>query len=392
VARGELVYLSLYTLLASNRSGLFLVYFPIYLIVQDHASVPVALGIVAAAYVAASLVGPIAGRWSDKIGRRKPFLVGAELAAFPLFLAIPFTHSFITAGGAFIGAQVALAMGSPALNAYVADVSAEGERGRGFGLLNAASYVGGIAGFLVTGVLIAIVGYDAMFGFVLAVMVGTITVAIVLVPDLPLPKSPRRLPFSAYRALLVFSIAVSIRAFGSGAVGSFYGTYASGLGATSLDIAVIAIAGLAAGALTAVPSGRYVDRAGPIRGIGYGTAFTIVSIVLFLLASRWELLVPGQALRTIGFALLNPGLLVYVTRLAPSGHRAEYLGVFSLINSTSWSAGPLMGGLAFSVAGPAGLFGFALGTSAISIVAVEGLYGRTGPRPPRRTPEPVAVI
>ncbi|MCI4350135.1 MAG: MFS transporter [Thermoplasmata archaeon] len=382
MARGELAYLSLYTLLASNRSGLFLVYFPIYLIVQDHASVPVALGLVAAAYVAASLVGPIAGRWSDKIGRRKPFLVGAEVAAFPLFLVIPFTHSFVAAGGAFIGAQVALAVGAPALNAYVADVSAEGERGRGFGLLNAASYIGGIAGFLVTGVLIAFVGYNAMFGFVLAVMIGTITVAIVLVPDLPLPKSPRRLPFSVYRPLLIFSMAVSIRAFGSGAVGSYYGTFASSLGASSLEIAVIAIAGLAAGALTAVPSGRYVDRAGPIRGIAYGTAFTIAALVLFLLASRWEYLVPGQALRTVGFALLNPGLLVYVTRLAPVGHRAEYLGVFSLINSTSWSAGPLLGGVAFAFAGSAGLIAFALGTSAISIVAVEGLYGRSGRRAP----------
>jgi MFS family permease len=143
---------------------------------------------------------------------------------------------------------------------------------------------------------------------------------------------------------------------------------------------------VAGGRYTGLRRGRYVDRAGPIRGIAYGTAFTIVSIVLFLFASQWEVLVPGQALRTVGFALLNPGLLVYVTRLAPSGHRAEYLGVFSLINSTSWSAGPLMGGLAFSLAGPAGLFGFALGTSAISIVAVEGIYGRAGPRGTRAAP------
>ncbi|HZY70118.1 MAG TPA: MFS transporter [Thermoplasmata archaeon] len=387
MVRGELVYLSLYTLLASNRSGIFLVYFPLYLIYVDGASVPVALAVVSVAYVVANVVGPVAGRWSDRVGRRKPFLIGAEVAAFPLFAVIPFTHSVLTAGVAFAAANVALAFGAPAVNAYVADVSAEGERGRGFGLLNATGYVGGIAGFLITGVIVETVGYPVIFAFVAAVMVGTIAVATLLVPDLPLPKSPRRRPFSEYRPLLLFAVAVSIRAFGSGAVGTYYGTYATQLGASSVGVAIVAIAGLAAGAFTAIPSGRYVDRHGPVRGIAWGTLLTLVSIGIFFLAPVWEYLIPGQAVRVIGFALLNPGMLVYVARLAPEGHRAEFLGVFALINATSWSAGPLMGGLAYSIAGAPGLLAFAFGTAAVSIVLVEGLFGRVGRAPPVAEPQ-----
>src|SRR5579871_5543330 len=125
VARRDLVILSMYQLLANNRSGLFLV-------AAKGASVPVALAFVSVAYVAASLLGPVAGRLSDRMGRRRPFLLAAEIGAFPLFLSIPYLPTYWESGTMFLVAQIVLSIGSPALNAYVADLTGAGERGAGF--------------------------------------------------------------------------------------------------------------------------------------------------------------------------------------------------------------------------------------------------------------------
>jgi MFS family permease len=382
VGRNDLLTLSLYQLLASNRSGIFIVYFPLFLVLSKGASVPVALAFVSAAYVAASLLGPVAGRMSDRVGRRRPFLLIAEAGALPLFIAIPYVPGYVAAGLVFLAAQVVLSIGSPALNAYVTDLTRSGDRGAGYGLLNGASSAGGVVGFIVAAVLIQAFGLAALFWFVAVVMVGTFTVVLVLVPDRRIPPSPQRQPLREFRSLAIFSTAVSIRSLGAAAVGTFYGILAFQLGATPLEISGIAIAGLLAGAVSSVPFGRLVDKRGEIRGIWYGTLVTLLGIGIYLAASTWIVIVPAQVLRYLGFALLNPGMLAYVANRAPPGHRAEHMGVFSLVNSTFWSLGPLAGGIALTLGGKLGLFVFALGATGISLVAIELLYltrrGRAG--------------
>lgn len=374
MADRELLVLSLYSLLASNRSGIFLVYFPIFLVTEKGASVSLALALVSGAYVGSSLTGPLVGRWSDRIGRRRPFLLVAEAGALPVFLAIPYLPTAWLAGAGFVLAQVLLAVGSPALNAYVSDLTRVRERGRGYGLLNAAGYAGQIAGFVTVALLVGPFTINALFPFVALVMVGSLSVVVFLVPDRPAPSASASVSWAEARPVVNFSIAVSIRALGIGAVGTFFGVYATSLGASEPEVAVIAVVGLAAAALTSVPLGRLVDQIGEIRGVWYGTLVSLVGIVVFLLAPSWEYLVPAQAIRLIGVSLYSPAMLAWVANLAPPGHRAEYLGVFSLVNSTLWSLGPLGGGVALSWGGTLGLFLFAIGTTVVSLVLLEVLY------------------
>jgi MFS family permease len=371
-----LVGLSLYSLLASNRSGVFLVFFPVFLVEADHASIPVTLALTSIAFVAGSLVAPFAGRWSDRAGRRRPFLVGAELGSLPLFLSIPFLPDFLTAGLAFIAGTTVLSMGGPALAAFVADITRDRQRGGAYGLLNAASSAGSIAGFVVVGLLVLYLGFPYLFFFVAAVQLGTLGVLLIRVPDDRVAGTPIRRPLAEMKEVAFFSTTVSIRSLGAGAIGAFYGVYAGTLGANLFEVSLVAIAGLVTMALTAVPIGRLVDDIGEIRGLLWGTGLSIVGIVAFLLASNWFELLPAQGFRNLGFAFLNPAMLSWVVRLAPPGRRAEYLGVFTVINSSLWSVGPLAGGAAYSVAGPIGLFAFAIGATAISLIAIEGFYAR----------------
>jgi len=380
VVRRELLSLSLYSLLASNRGGLFIVFLPLYLVEVKGATLPVALVILSLAYVPASLIGPLVGRLSDRVGRRRPFLLLGEAAAFPLFIAITFAPGWELAGALFIGAELALAIGGPAYTAYVADVTGRHERGEGYGLLNATSNAGAVVGFIMAGVLTYWYGLQILFPFVVVVMVGTLSVVVFLVPESRVTPTPHRRPLREMAHVATFSFAVSIRAIGSGAVATFYGYLAYSLGANDLEVGVVAIAGLLTGAFVSLPLGRMIDRRGAIRGIWYGTLLTLASYGIFMLATDWVDTIPGQAVRNAGLSLVGPGMQVYVAEIAPEGHRAEYLGFFSLINSTMWSAGPLVGAVFLEFWGYAGLFWMAIVTTIISLAVMEILYGEVGIR------------
>ncbi|HZY91799.1 MAG TPA: MFS transporter [Thermoplasmata archaeon] len=401
MADRELLVLSLYSLLASNRSGLFLVYFPIFLVTEKGAPVSLALALVSVAYVASSLTGPLMGRWSDRLGRRRPFLLAAEAGALPVFLVLPYLPGAWAAGLGFVLAQIVLSFGSPALNAYVSDLTRNRERGKGYGLLNATGYVGQIVGFIIVALLVGPFGVNVLFPFVVLVMVGSLSVVVFLVPDRPSPLATKAIRWTEARPVVTFSVAVSIRALGIGAVGTFFGVYATTLGASDADVAIIAIVGLAAAAISSVPLGKLVDRIGGIRGVWYGTLLSLGGIVVFLLAPAWGYLVPAQAIRLVGVSLYSPAMLAWVSNLAPPGHRAEYLGVFGLVNSTLWSLGPLGGGVALSWGGTLGLFLFAIGTTVVSLVMLELLYllkrsgpseGTPGPPAPDLLPPPVPPV
>jgi MFS family permease len=376
----ELLSLSLYSLLASNRGGLFIVFLPLYLVEVKGASLPVALTILTVAWLPASLIGPWMGRLSDRAGRRKPFLVLGEAGAFPLFLAIIFAPGWFLAGVLFIAAELVLAIGSPAYTAYVADVTHASERGEGYGLLNATSNAGAVVGFVLAGIVTLTYGLWALFPFVVIMMVGTLAVVVLVVPDVRVQVSTQRRPLREMRNVVTFSFAVSIRAIGSGAVAAFYGYLAAALGANSLEVSVVAIAGLVTGAVTGVPLGRAIDRLGEIRGIWYGTALTLASYGIFMFSTNWGEVVPAQAVRNAGLSLLGPGMNAWVARMAPPDQRAEYLGVFALINSSLWSVGPLVGAVALVLYGYFGLFAMAIGTTVISLVVMEFLYGEMGIR------------
>ncbi len=379
--RPELLSLSLYALLASNRGGLFIVFLPLYLVAVKGSPLPVALVILSLGYIPASLIGPWVGRLSDRAGRRRPFLLVGEATALPLFVAMVFAPGYVLAGAAFVAAELALAIGGPAYTAYVADVTRLEERGYGYGLLNATSNAGGVAGFLGAGVVTLVFGLGALVPFVLAVTAGSFAVVLLIVPDRPVPvRAAPRATFRETRPVVAFSLAVSIRAIGSGAVATFYGYLAASLGANAFEVGLVAIAGLVTAALVSLPLGRWIDRRGEIRGIWYGTLLTLGSYGLFLTATSWTETVPAQAARNGGLSLVGPGMQAWVARAAPPDRRAECLGLFSFINSTLWSVGPLVGAVAISLAGTLGLFAMAIGTTVVSLAVMEVLYGEMGLR------------
>lgn len=381
VVQRAVISLALYSLLSSNRMGIFLVFFPVYLHTVQHASEAIALTFLSAGYIGGSLIGPLAGRWSDRIGRRRPFLIGAELGAIPFYVAIPFLSGWFSSGLAFVIGTVILFLGIPALTAYVSDISGEKERGASYGTLAAARGAGAILGFLLVGFLIESFGFTLLFYFAGATMVGTVLFVLLAVPDVHVTPRTSTARLGALTPVLLFAVVVSIRTLGSGAVGSFMGLWATTLGASSFEVSIVAVAGLATTALVGIQAGRAVDRHGELTSLYLGTVISIAAFTIFLIAPIWYVLIPAQAVRQLGFAILSPAMLVWVSRIAPPDRRAEYMGVFTLVNSSMWSTGPLMGGIALQLGGPVTLFLFSIASGIGSVVAIYLFYTSYRKRP-----------
>jgi MFS family permease len=177
-------------------------------------------------------------------------------------------------------------------------------------------------------------------------------------------------PVRGVLPVVLFSSAVSIRTLGTGAVGAFLGIWALRLGANYFDVGLIAVAGLVTTALAGVTAGRRVDRRGEWGSIVLGSIITTAACLAFLFAPNWYFLLGAQSVRQLGFVLLSPAMLVWVSRIAPPNRRAEYLGLFSLINSGFWSLGPSAGALAYDLGGGATVFLFSAATALLSLGAV----------------------
>jgi MFS family permease len=376
-----LIVLSIYQLLSNNRSSLFTIYFVLFVVENDHAAIVSGLTAFSAAYVSASLISPFAGRLSDRVGQRRSFLLFAEAGSLPFFVSIPFVRGFLLVSVFFVIAETILAFGQTALQAFVADITPSAQRGRGYGFVNAVGSAGAVGGTIGAGIVAQFFGLAAIFYMVGFLMIGTILLVIFVVPDKRLEfNGEKRRTFREMENVIVFSTATSIRTLGTGAVTAFFGTYAAILGANNFEVSLVAIAGLGTTALLGTQLGRRVDTIGEIRSYLLGTIVVIFSLIVYALASAWFVLVPARIIYAAGFGLLSPAMLSWVTKIAPENRKAEYLGFFSMINSTLWSFGPVPGGIAQAAYGSLGLFLFAIAATLVSIVSVYLIYSRAHPK------------
>lgn len=123
----------------------------------------------------------VAGRWSDKVGRRKSFVIGssiviAALMALPLlFPSLPIFYVF------YIGMAAAYGMYMAVDTALFIDVLPDPEAaGRDLGVANVATNIGQMLAPVVAGQVVAITaGYDALF---IMSVVSVVIAALAIIP------------------------------------------------------------------------------------------------------------------------------------------------------------------------------------------------------------------
>jgi MFS family permease len=151
----------------------------------------VALGIIeGAADATSSLLKLVAGRLSDRAGRRKPFVVagyGLASAARPL-IAFATTWSHVLA--IRLTDRVGKGLRSAPRDAMLGALAPEGQRGRVFGYHRAMDHAGAVAGPIAAAVFLWFSPGDYRTLFALTIIPGALAVALVLrVPEVNDPSS-----------------------------------------------------------------------------------------------------------------------------------------------------------------------------------------------------------
>lgn len=361
--KGAILLLMLNLLLIFTGIGLVVPVMPAYMTELGIGGSLVGL-LVAAFSLTQLLFSPYTGRLSDSIGRRSIIIAGMLVFALSEWM-FGVAHSVVLLFVARFLGGIGAALIMPAAMAYVADATADEERAKGMGFVNAAITTGFIIGP-------GIGGYLAEFGlrvpFYAAAIAGVAAAAATafLLPEQmpqasqPAERSPasgsehnrllqqlrlaHREPF--FPALLL----VFVLTFGLANYETLFGLFVDHkFGFTPKDIAFIITFGSISGAVVqATVFGRLLNRFGEQRVIAVCLLAAGVFVVLSLLVRGFWPIFAVTFVLFLSIDILRPAVGVQMSRMGEE--RQGYVaGMNAAFTSLGNIAGPIVGGALFDV-------------------------------------------
>lgn len=325
---------------------------PLY--AERFAASPAMIGALLAVYSAMGfLFSPVVGALSDRLGRKSILLLsttGQAMAFFIMGSANAFAWLFVarTLDGIF-GANVSTTQ------AYVADVTAAGERAKAMGLLGAAFGLGFICGPLVGGLLSRLTVSAPFYfaGALAAVNAGLI--AFVLPESLPVQnrdQSRAGPPRTAWqqsggaRTLGPLMAAYFFMMFGFSLMTAFFAIFTEDrFGFTAAENGYIfALIGAIAVLVQARLVGPLVERFSEKRLAMVGVTILACTLFALPLAEGLGALLLASAGVAIGNSLVNPSINGLVSRSTDSQGQGRALGLMQAAASLGRCVGPLAGG------------------------------------------------
>ncbi|WP_322795459.1 MFS transporter [Tepidiforma sp.] len=330
----------------------------------------------------ANLVRPFAGRWSDRTGRRKPFVVAgyALAAAGKLVIVAAPAWGFALAGRAVD--RFGKGLRNPPRDAMLADAAPAAERGRVFGFHRAMDTLGAVLGPLAGLGLLLALGEDRLrWALALALVPAAVSVLVVArVPELRPAHPPsqdglrgqyRRLPRSFWLLLgatTLFMLGNSSDAF------LILRAKDLGLATTAVILAYVLYNLVYAAA--AYPAGSLSDRI-PRRAVVIGGYLVFAVVYLgFALAEDGAFTWPLFALYGAYIAAAEGVLKAFVADLTPAELRTTALGLFQGVTGGAVLVASLTAGVLWDAIGPAAPFYF--GAACALLAALATLAARPG--------------
>jgi len=298
--------------------------------------------------IGAAIAAPLAGALADRIGKRRPLVIGALVVdalcfaamaldtPFPVFMGIRFVE-----GCAHIFALSLLLSISASLG---------GEQGRGFtmGVTGAGMMLGVAIGAPIGGVL----GRDDVLRPLMTgagLLVGAALLASFVLLD---PKSTESRPGAAeiwgaikrHRSMIAPLIFAFADRFTVGFYTTTFSLFASGLhGADPPRVGMWIAVFMLPFALLSFPFGVLADRISKTALLcGGSTIYGVLTASLGFWPTEW--IAPGMAVIGMSAAVMFVPSMLMTTDLTPPEIRSTALGAFNTAGSLGFILGPLTGG------------------------------------------------
>ncbi|MGN1401586.1 MAG: MFS transporter [Bacillus sp. (in: firmicutes)] len=317
---------------------------------------PAELGLLMAVYSLMQLIfAPIWGRVSDRIGRKPVMLIGIaglSLSFFMIAVADSLTMLMLARviGGTLSAANMPTAM------AYVADITSEEDRGKGMGIIGAATGLGFVFGPAIGGVFsqsslelpFYLSGFTSLFTLLL--------VAVVLKESLPAEergKSEKKRPsmLSAIKGvnglLFIMQFIITFSLAGLEATFAYFSAAKAGLTTAQLGYAFM-IMGLAGAIVQGGLIGPLTKRFGEAAVIRTGILMSGLGFILILFSQNFWTSALFLAVFGVGNGIIRPSVVSLLTKGSTSGH-GSITGLLSSFDSLGRILGPPIGGWLFSM-------------------------------------------
>lgn len=121
------------------------------------------------------------------------------------------------------------------------------------------------------------------------------------------------------------------------------------LSAASAGTAMLVVGLL--GGLLLVPGGNASDRWGRKPTMIAGGIVAAFGYIVYAAAGSFALVIVGAAFRALEAALIWPAATAWIAESMPRGRHALYMGLFGEFENVGVTIGPILGGIAWSVAG-----------------------------------------
>ncbi|HEY8815447.1 MAG TPA: MFS transporter, partial [Candidatus Dormibacteraeota bacterium] len=121
------------------------------------------------------------------------------------------------------------------------------------------------------------------------------------------------------------------------------------LSAASAGTAMLVVGVL--GGLLMIPGGYAADRWGRKQAMVAGGVISVVGFLVYATAGSFAQVITAAAIRALGGALIWPAATAWISESIPRRRHAFFMGIFGEFENVGLTIGPVLGGLAWSLAG-----------------------------------------
>ncbi len=358
------------------------------------------VGLVLAAYGFVQFLLRIpTGLWSDRLGRRRPFMLAALLSCAAAAVGMGLAHGPLPLG-LFRGVSGLGACGWVAITLLFAEFFPEGRAPWAFGVLGFLSTGSQLVASLAGGLLARAAGFGApFFGAALLAAVGALVLLPVREPAARAEPGPA--PPPTLRERLAVGREPAVLGASALSIASHYITFVTTFGFTPLlaadrfgagggALGLLAVCAGAPAAAGSLLSGRLAARWAPPRIVALGFVLAGVGTALLVLAPTLQALDALSGLGGLGVGLVGPSLMTAAVAGFPANRRGAAMGFYQSLYAIGMFGGPSLAGWVGSRLGMGGLFGTAGVLAACAAVATWPLLPAARAGRPAVPPTPAA--
>jgi len=333
--------------------GIIIPVLPFY--AEEIGANPTELGLLMAVYSLMQLIfAPMWGQVSDRIGRKPVMMIGIAGLGLSFLIQALSTELWMLFAARIIGGILSSA-NMPTAMAYVADITTEENRGKGMGIVGAATGLGFVFGPAIGGIFSK---FSLNMPFFLACGSSFITLILVFLllkesklktEEVTKKKSSFWKAFSgAVSVLYLVQLLISLSLSGLEATFAYFAAKKADLDATQLGY-IFMIMGFGSAIVQGGLVGRLTKKYGERLVIQSGIIVSALGFALILLVNSFATAALFLTIFGLGNGVIRPSVSSLITKTSSAGYGSS-TGLLSSFDSLGRIIGPPLGGWLFSLA------------------------------------------